>query len=259
MEQSMTTPLVPAPALWRNREELWRDGDYPESALSASPQTLRLVFLSNSCGVAADQYRTVAKRLELQSPPERRRLLVTSPGPRDGKSLSAVNLAWALSERGRSVILIELDLRKPTFNVILGGSPAQAGIEGVLRGEAIPQEAIFRIRSTSLHVASVDKPQQIAARLIQSKRLPELLEWANQKFDWVVIDSPPVFPVSDTIELVSHSDPVLLVIRARSTHALLAKRAIEALGGSLKFVLFNGSDVHTGSPYYYTDYKAALP
>jgi succinoglycan biosynthesis transport protein ExoP len=255
----MSTRLVPTPTRWHNQQEIWKDGDYPECSLPSSGRTSPLVFFSNSFGVVADQYRTVAKKLEQRISPDRRRLLVTSPGPRDGKSISASNLAWALSERGRSVLLMELDLRKPTFNTVFGDSPAQAGIERVLRGESIPQEAIFRIRSTSLHVAAVDQPQQIAAKLIQSNRLPELLDWANQKFDWTVIDSPPIFPVSDTIELASYADPVLLVIRARATHAVLAKRAIEALGSSLSFVLFNGSDVHTGSPYYYTDYKAALP
>ena len=254
----MTTRLIPSPSAWQGRREIWRKGEYPEWNLTPSAQTSRLVFASDAFGVAADQYRTVAKKLELRAGAGRR-LLVTSPGPRDGKSTTASNLAWALSERGKSVLLIELDLRRPTFNTIFGGSPSQAGIECVLRGEALPEDAIFRMATTSLHVAAVDQPQEIAAKLIQSKRLAEVLDWAKDQFDWLVLDSPPVFPVSDVIELASLADPVLMVVKARTTRAALARRAIETLGSSLKFVIFNGSDVNVKSPYYYSDYKAALP
>ncbi|MBV8281648.1 MAG: CpsD/CapB family tyrosine-protein kinase [Candidatus Eremiobacteraeota bacterium] len=249
--------LITPRTAWQIRQAQCAAGEYPECDSQQSLQNSRLIFAVDEFGFAADQYRAIGKRLEVKC--TGRRLLITSPGAQEGKSTSASNLAWALSERGRSTLLLELDLRKPVFSRIFGVSPAQAGIDMVLSGDAEPREAVFRVRGTTLHIMAVRYAQLSAAKLVQGPGLTQLLDWASSRFDWLVLDSPPVFPVSDVIELASHSDPIVMVVRAGSTRTILVRKAFEALGGGLKFVILNGSDLRPVGSYYYADYRAQLP
>lgn len=250
MEHTIQSSLIPAPEVWHDIQGFSKSGEYPELSLDKDSRKSFLVFATDPSGIPADQYRTVVKKL-VSSKGIGHRLLVTSPGPQDGKSTSAANLAWSLSERGYSVLLMELDLRKPRFRDIFGMSPARVGLESVLCGDAPPEDSIFRVAETSLHVAAVAEPQETAATLLQSHHLKDTLTWAQERFDWLVFDAPPVFPVSDVVELASHSDPVLMIVRARATKASLVKRAIQALGESLQFVIINDSNANISNPYKY--------
>ncbi len=249
----MSSSATTTPPLPRRRAEAPVRSSYAYLDYARSAPNPRLTFAANSSGVATDQYRAVVKKL-IASAGSSRRLLVTSPGPQDGKSTSAANLAWGLSDRGHSVLLLELDLRRPTLRTIFGPVPPVRGIEAVLQGEADPADTICRVRDTPLHLSTVAEPQSGAAKLLQGRRLEKLLLWGAARFEWLVLDAPPVFPVTDVMELTPHCDPVLLVVRARSTRATLARRAIESLSGSLSCVLFNHSDANIQSPYGYYGY-----
>ena len=220
----------------------------PQWAPSALGRDSHLVFATEPTGIAADQYRKAAKRLDTSG--VGRKLLVTSPGQQDGKSTTASNLAWALSERGQSVLLVELDLRRPTLSNIFPGLRATVGIDDVLNEAGQPEHMICRVKDTTLDVACVHRAQHNAARLIQSAALKNTLTWCQSQYDWLVLDTPPVLAVADTLELLSHADPALLVIRARSTRTALVRPAIEMLGPSLKHVLFNHCEMPSHSHYY---------
>lgn len=220
----------------------------PQWAPSPLGRDSHLVFATEPTGIAADQYRKAARRLDM--PGLGRRILVTSPGQQDGKSTTASNLAWALSERGHSVLLVELDLRRPTLSKIFSGLRAPVGIDDVLSGTGQPEQMTCRVQDTTLDVACVHRAQHNAARLIQNTALESTLTWCQSQYDWLVLDTPPVLAVADTLELLAHADPVLLVVRARSTRTALVRPAIEMLGPALKHVLFNYCEMPSHSHYY---------
>lgn len=212
---------------------------WPEQDVaSGGKRSASLVFSNDPYGVIADQYRATACSI-LQRTQFRRRLLVTSPGSGDGKSTTALNLAWALSERGLNVLLFELDLRKPAFRSMLGKSPAANNVADVLDGNASILDAIYQVKGTSLSVASVEAPVTNAVRLLQTGNLGQILTKVESLFDWVVMDAPPVFPVSDVLELAPHTDTTVMVVRARKTPTPLVTRAANVLGDRLTFVLLN--------------------
>ncbi len=257
MEHIIQSSLIPAPIIWRDIQDFPAEGKYPELRLKGNDEKSMLVFATDSSGIPADQYRTVVKRL-VSTKGIGHRLLITSPGAQDGKSTSAANLAWSLSERGNKVLLMEFDLRRPRFREIFGASPARVGLEAVLRGDSPLEDSICRVSGTSLYLSSVVKPQEDAAKILQTHYLKDSLTWAQKQFDWLVFDAPPVLPVSDVVELTSHTDSVLMIVRARSTKTALLKRAIHALGESLHFVVVNDSNANTADPYkYYGNYEIA--
>lgn len=175
-------------------------------------------------------------------------MLVTSPGPNDGKSLNARNLAWAFAEASRATLLLELDLRRPTQCKHLAARP-ETGVEDVLRGRRTPREAIRRIEGTQLHFLGLSQPAKDPIRLLRSSLLSELLEWSKQTFQWVVIDAPPVLSVSDVEELLPHADLVLMIVRERATPLPFAKQAADRLGKRLNYLIFN--DVQRSPAYGY--------
>jgi capsular exopolysaccharide synthesis family protein len=208
----------------------------------------RLVFQTDRHGLAAEQFRFLRRNLE-QKFPRGAVLLVTSPAPRDGKTLTCLNLSSCLADTGRSTLLLEGDIRRPSVHRILGGTDIAPGIEDVLSGTATPSQAIHFVEELSIHVALVAKPPAEPSRLVSGTSFKQLVEWAREQFDWVVIDSPPVLPAADVTQLMPLADAVLAVIRTHSTPRELAVRTFEVLGNRLSGVILNGATVDS-NPYY---------
>jgi len=237
---------------------------YPQSAAPLSePQTSsngfrrlrvehredsRLVFQTDRHGLAAEQFRFFRRNIE-QKFPQGAALLVTSPAPRDGKTLTSLNLCSCLADTGGSTLLLEGDIRKPSIYRFLGGIDIAPGIEDVLSGAAAPSQAIHFVEELSFHVAMVANPPAEPSRLVSGTGFKQLVEWARGRFDWVVIDSPPVLPAADVTQLMPLADAVLVVIRTHSTPRELAVRAFELLGNRLSGVVLNGATVGS-NPYY---------
>ena len=112
------------------------------------------VFISNPRGEAAKRYRDIAAMMLAGTWP-RKRILITSPGPGDGKTLNCVNLALALSERGQSVFLAELNLMRPRYRFVFG-SPSAAGVESALQGHVNAEDITFQLGNTRIAIASAN-------------------------------------------------------------------------------------------------------
>lgn len=219
--------------------------------LKCSPNA-RLVFQTEPNGVGAEQYRLLRRKL-VAIFPEGGTLLISSPSPGDGKTLTAANLSWSLAESTQPTLLLEADLRRPSMTKLFGYRPAH-GVESAFLGEVEPEETVSAVSGLALHIAMVTKPQASAARIINRGELRHFLDWARGRFKWVVVDSPPVFPMSDAGELSSLVDAAFLVVRARSTRRELVERSVEALGGQLRGVILNDSTRCLDS--YYSQYLA---
>ncbi len=219
---------------------------------SSCKEESRVVFSTDPRGLAAEQFRFLRRTLELKFP-EGAVLLITSPAPRDGKTLTAVNLCACMAESGKSVILLDGDVRQPSLHRVLGTDVTSPGIEDVLAEKVDPPQAIHFVEDLSIHVAMVATPPSDPARLIGGTGIKRLLTWARERFSWVIIDSPPVLPAADVAQLLAVADAVLLVVRTHSTPRELTIRAVEMLGDHLSGVVLNEASVGS-NPYYRYSY-----
>ncbi|MGA8509532.1 MAG: CpsD/CapB family tyrosine-protein kinase [Candidatus Sulfotelmatobacter sp.] len=225
---------------------------------SWAPDVQTMLFFNGDDNVrGAEEFRTLRSRLySVREKMGLKKLLVTSALPKEGKSFTAANLAQVLArQHGRRVLLIDADLRGPRLHMMLGTSSAP-GLADYLQGgsdefsimQRGPMENLFFIPSGH----EISDP----ADLVSNGRLKALLQRLEPLFDWIIIDSPPAVPVSDSSVLAKACDGVLLVVLSNGTPIDMARRARqefpeEALVG----VVLNGisPDALPYTRYYYEE------
>jgi capsular exopolysaccharide synthesis family protein len=185
-----------------------------------------------------------------------RTILVTSADPGEGKSLSALNLATAMAMDGKSVILLDCDLRRP-MQQQLQDLPLEPGFTNVVAGEAECEAALHQSRVSNLRVMPAGTLPSNPPELLGGTRTRQVLAQLQTLCDVVVIDSAPIMSLSDTQVLCSLSDGVLLVVAAEATsrrHVQRAQAALRQAGGRLVGVLFNKARAYNNpelnNPYY---------
>ena len=157
-----------------------------------------------------------------------RTLVVTSSAPEEGKSTTAVNLAIALAEAGKRVVLVEADLRRPRVARYLdleGG----LGLTDVLAGQASIWEVLQDWGASGLSVLPSGSSAPNPSELLGSANMVKLLDELRAGFDTVLIDTPPLLPVTDAAVAAVHADGALLVARHRRTTRAQLTRAVDAL------------------------------
>lgn len=215
--------------------------------------TSRIVYHTEPRSAGADRFRVLRMRLrELQSTGQIKSLLITSPLPHDGKSTMVLNLATTLAERGKkAVLVVEGDLHRPTLTQQLGlnGGP---GLAECLTVRLDPLAAIRRIEPLSWYFLPAGGRLDNASEVLQSENLPKLIERVDPLFDWILIDSPPVIPLTDTLSLAKIATTSLLVARAGQTPRRAVEEAIELLGrNQVCGIILNGIE---GLAHYYAGY-----
>ncbi len=180
-------------------------------------------------GRAAEAHRTVRSSLLVSSDSARRRtILVTSPNPGDGKSACATNLCIALAQAGRSVILVDADLRHPTQQVNLDLHDG-AGLCEVMESPAKLRWAIQPSGIDNFHALIAGRTTKNPSEVFASDEFRRLLGELTSRYDHVVIDSPPVNVVNDATLISGRCDATVLVVRAEHTTQEDASRATELL------------------------------
>jgi Mrp family chromosome partitioning ATPase len=207
------------------------------------------VFETDPYGIAAEQFRLMRRRL-CNLTTNGGTVLFTSPGPGDGKSLNAHNMAWALAEAGHSTLLLELDLRRPSQHNFLPGRPPY-GLVDVLSGEAAPLDATTRLAQVPLFFLGLDEPAPKSLKLLRTQAVVDVMRWARETFAWVVVDGPPVLAASDVEEILPRVDLVLMVVRERVTPRGMLERAANHLGDRLNFLVYNDVTVSDSYGYRY--------
>jgi capsular exopolysaccharide synthesis family protein len=153
-------------------------------------------------------------------------ILVTSPAANQGKTTVCANLAIALAQSGGSVVLLEADLRRPTLSGVFGLEPGNPGLTSVLVGNVQLGRATVAIdlpdhpgqgphQRTVTVLPSGPLPPN-PSELVASPRMRRLVEGLGELFDTVIVDSPPILPVADTLGLAKLVDGVIVVVRAKS-------------------------------------------
>lgn len=223
-------------------------GSFRKLDLRLSPKS-RVIFYCESAGIAAEQYRLLRGKLTSRFP-QGAKLLITSPTEGDGKTLNAINLAWALAEINHPTLLLEGDLRRPGVAGALGCSTPH-GVEAALLGQIEPEKTVRFVNGLPLHVATVAVAQKDASRALSGEGGAAYLGWAKRHFSWIVIDAPPVYPAADVAELSCLADGIILVVRARSTPRELLLKSLEALQDGLLGVILNEATECLDNDYRY--------
>jgi capsular exopolysaccharide synthesis family protein len=192
-----------------------------------------------------------------------RTLLITSASPREGKSFTSCNLAAIIAMTGHRVLLIDADLRRPAVHKRFGLDNVN-GLEGVLRGDGAPADAVRHTHIRNLDVIVAGPPPQNPGELLGGEAMVNLVRGFTE-YDVVLVDTPPVNVVADPLLLASAVDGVLVVVEANRTDRNLVAQAsvrlremkANVLGVIINKLSSKGSSSYSygyGYNYYYNTY-----
>jgi tyrosine-protein kinase Etk/Wzc len=207
----------------------------------------------------SEAYRTFRTNIQYTKlDREIKALLVTSPGPGEGKSTSVANLAITMAQMGSKVLLIDSDLRRPILHSIFN-IDRRVGLSNVLVGRATIEKAAQTTEIENLFVMPCGTLPPNPSELLGSSAMKTTLDEMKEKFDIVLFDSPPIIAVTDAAVLSSQLDGVILVIKSGQTDREAAFRASSLLKNvktRILGALLNGVHIESmyGSYYYYYHY-----
>ena len=206
----------------------------------------RLIALSDPSSFESEQYRRIRQQIEeMRARSGVRTIALTSAVAGDGKTLTSLNLALTLARgRGNKVLLIDMDLRRPTIAKVLGISVNHGGFSGLLenpKGRLI--DYVQPVPGSELSVIPTKVCKSDTYEVLASPRFVQVLEEARAQFDYVIIDTPPVVPVPDTTLIHRHVDGYLVVVSAHRTPRKLLGEALNMLSpAAVLGIVFNGDD-----------------
>lgn len=213
-----------------------------------------LITQLNPKSPISEQFRTIRTNIQFSAIDESiQSIIVTSAGPGAGKSITAANLAVVYAQQGMKTLLIDADLRKPTvhYTFRLGNL---RGLSSVLIGEATFEEAVENGMVDELYILPCGPIPPNPAELLASNKMKQLLEFAEENYDFVIIDTPPVLAVTDAKILSQMVDGTIFVVRSGTTEKEDAKKAYELLNdGNAKIIgaVLNDVPKKEGAYYYY--------
>lgn len=208
----------------------------------------------------AESFRQLRTNLQFANVSGRARsVLVTSALPGEGKSTTATNLAIALAQAGQTVCLLDADLRRPMVNEYLGLDRA-AGLTTALVGAADVNDLLQPWGDGNLFVLTSGQIPPNPSELLGSQEMQRLISGLEEVFDTVVIDAPPLLPVTDAAVLSQHVGGVLLVVGAQKLKRHDLEKALNALnlvGSDLLGIVLNRLPAKGPDAYEYSYYRHA--
>lgn len=207
---------------------------------------------------AAESFRRLRTNLQflnVDKPPKV--LVLTSSVAMEGKSETAVNLTLALAEAGNKVLLVEADLRRPRV-VNYMSMPDKVGLTNILSGQAVLADVVQETRHQGVDLLACGPLPPNPSELVASETARGLVEELRSKYDYVIIDSPPLLPVTDGSLLARITDGALLVVRSNRTTTDQVSQAVENLEKAdaelLGIVMVANKPIKKGAAGYYDSY-----
>jgi capsular exopolysaccharide synthesis family protein len=154
---------------------------------------------------------------------------ITSPNAGDGKSTLSCNLSISIAQSGKKVVLIDADMRKPRVNKIFGIPNSDKGLSTLIEGNSLLEESMFPTEVPNLFLIPCGPRPGNPSELLTSPRFPEILSELREKFDFVMVDTPPVLAVSDPCIVAPRVDGVIVNILLNKNARASATRACEML------------------------------
>lgn len=233
---------------------------------------VRLLLHYNPTSPVAEAYRNVHTNLKLDK--SKKTILITSAGPKEGKSTCLINLGLAIAQTGVRTLLVSADIRRPVIAKTFG-IKREPGLTEVLLGMVSFDDTVRNITDYMLGIINFEDIKRTPgldnlwvlssgqlpfnpAKMLESKELDELISELREKFDLIIFDSPPVLPVTDASLMASRMDMVIMIyeIGRTSREALLrAKTQLDSVGANICGVILNQTrneaDTDILYPYYY--------
>jgi capsular exopolysaccharide synthesis family protein len=232
---------------------------FPILKVSVAAQE-RLVCYTDTESLAAEAFRLLGVRLRnLKQKRPLKKVLITSTIPQEGKTMTVTNLACTLSASTKQrVLVLDGDLRRPSVAQKFGLGNLK-GLSEWLQGAESRLPSIYHLEEPGLWLLAAGTTTSNALELLQSARLPALMDQLATWFDWIFIDSPPVLPLADTSVWMRMADGILLVTRQGITEKRQLQRGLEAIDQKkLIGALLNCSRNSAHDNYYY-NYKPKAP
>jgi len=232
--------------------ELPMVGLVPRMPPALSPSDRGQVVHADPMSEVAEAYRAIRTTISFGAPAGSKTFLITSPTSGEGKSTCSGNLSIALAQGGHRTLLIDADMRRPVQHKIFH-IDGRVGLSDVMTGKATLREAICATAIDDLYLLPCGTIPGKPAEMLESKRFAQIMAELSSVFDRIVIDSPPVIPVTDARILAASADVTILVLRMHQSSRKLGAAAMEALHkvkASLLGAIANEVETKNGYGYY---------
>jgi capsular exopolysaccharide synthesis family protein len=222
-----------------------------------------LVTLTSPGSFAAEQYqglRLTIERLRRSKPLQI--VAVTSPAAGEGKTLTAINLAGALARGGDDarVLLIDADLRRPAVARQLAIDASSRGLTEIVESASTTLDSVTqRLKPFNLSIIPAGTRTNAVHHTLRSPRLETVLAEARERYDFIVLDTPPLLPVFDSALLANAVDGVLMVVAANQTPRKLLGEALNMLDPTKVLGIVFNRDAKPMFGYYDAYYKDYFP
>ncbi len=226
--------------------------------LAVIPKDVGVLFKQHGMSPDAEAYRILRTNIEFnRKNPEDNAITVVSGGAGEGKSTTLVNLAYICAQGGYTTLMIDADLRRPRLHTFFDINNS-VGLTNYLTTELTLEDVILQSPVDNLYFMPSGILPADAAGILNSRRMSELIQDVKQRFDLVLVDSPPILGVSDASVLASEVDLTMIVVQHRKlprNMLIRVKQAVENVGGHVIGVVLNNVDIRSDSQYqYYTSY-----
>jgi len=226
--------------------------------LAVIPKDVGILHKQTGSSPDAEAYRILRTNIEFnRKNPEDNAITVVSGGAGEGKSTTMVNLAYICAQGGYTTLMIDADLRRPRLHTFFDINNS-VGLTNYLTTDLLLEDVILQTPVDNLYFMPSGILPADAAGILNSRRMSELIKDVKQRFDLVLVDSPPILGVSDASVLASEVDLTMIVIQHRKlprNMLVRVKQAVETVGGHVIGVVLNNVDVRSDNQYqYYTSY-----
>ncbi|MCX6874225.1 MAG: polysaccharide biosynthesis tyrosine autokinase [Verrucomicrobia bacterium] len=226
--------------------------------LAVIPKDIGILYKQSGMSPDAEAYRILRTNIEFnRKNPEDNSITVVSGGAGEGKSTTLINLAYVCAQGGYTTLMVDADLRRPRLHTFFDINNS-VGLTNYLTTELMLEDVILQTPVDNLYFMPSGILPADAAGILNSRRMAELIQDVKQRFDLVLVDSPPILGVSDASVLASEVDLTMIVVQHRKlprNMLLRVKQAVENVGGTVIGVVLNNVDVRSDSQYqYYTSY-----
>lgn len=195
----------------------------------AGQRDINLIIQQDPKSHVAESYRSLRTNIQFANLENKLKvILITSPGPKEGKSTTIANLAITMANMGSKTLVVDCDLRKPIMHRFFGVS-RDVGVSDVLSKNINWRDAVFSTGIDNCFVMTSGKTPPNPSELLGSKRMEQFLKEAREEYDVILIDSSPIIAVTDAVVLGAWVDAIFLVFEMGRTTMDVAARALNIL------------------------------
>ena len=206
----------------------------------------------------AEAFRTLRTNLQYLSPEKKvKRLVISSATPKEGKSFVVANLGLTLSQMGHKTLVIDADLRKPVMEKIFDVS-RKPGLSDAIIAEIPWRDGIKTTPFENLHLLPVGNIPPNPVELLGSDKMSDILHEIADEYEYILLDTPPVLPLTDAVVLARKADGVILVIQYHKVEieaVLRARERFESVDAPILGAILNEVEISRLHPNYYYYYR----